>query len=200
MRHPNEVGGAYWMFGFVLTMASLPAALKISESREVRGGSVDLGWSVVNFFIPSTALFFCVFFFCIERRYWKTFLSTRKGHELTCEKFRNAKDDETKAEFALTFSNKHTKNIREEIRGWVEANWEKWLEERPVWFDEEMKGLVPVEFIPTANARRAESNRRSKHLKVESLVSQKRVIPSLEDTVNREERKGEDNLAQLKVR
>merc|ERR1711871_1304982 len=32
-RHPNELGGMYWSFGFVLTMASLPIAIKIYSEQ-----------------------------------------------------------------------------------------------------------------------------------------------------------------------
>jgi hypothetical protein len=49
-----------------------------------------------------------------------------------------------------------------EVRAWVEANWDRWEEEKPEWFDEAMRARVPVEYIPGAgDARRRESARRA---------------------------------------
>ena len=35
-RHPNELGGMYWSFGFVLTMASLPVIISIFTLVELK--------------------------------------------------------------------------------------------------------------------------------------------------------------------
>lgn len=78
-RHPYELGGAYWIFSFVLTMGSLPIAIKIHENQsegDSRGESkgIEFARMVVKLLIPITASFFVVFFLNIDRAYWNTFL------------------------------------------------------------------------------------------------------------------------------
>jgi hypothetical protein len=149
------------MFGFVLTMGSLPVAIIIAE----RGGVADKGllfaWKVVRSVIPCTVVLFAVFFFNIEKKYWGTFYSLQKGKELTMKGFREGKDDGIKAAH-MAMSKHHWKAIEEEVKAWVEENWDRWEEEKPDWFDEAMRASVPVEYIPGAgNARMRESVRRA---------------------------------------
>ena len=48
------------------------------------------------------------------------------------------------------------------MRKWVRENWARWEEEKPEWLTDQMKAMVPVEFIPiTGEARRRESVRRA---------------------------------------
>ena len=56
----------------------------------------------------------------------------------------------------------HWKSIEDEVRGWVEANWSKWEEEKPTWLDENMKARIPVEWIPGREAQEKEKRRRQK--------------------------------------
>jgi hypothetical protein len=158
-RHPNEVGGLYWIFGFILTMGSLPIAILVAERKYVEDEVLKLAWKVVGIFIPCTALLFAVFFFNIEKKYWGTFYSWQRGKDLTVKNFREGSDS-VKALYAFEFSKHHWKAIEEDVKSWVEANWERWLEEKPKWFDDAMRARVPVEYIPTALERRKETYRR----------------------------------------
>ena len=48
------------------------------------------------------------------------------------------------------------------MKAWVKANWDRWEEEKPKWFDNAMRARVPVEYIPGAgDARGKESVRRA---------------------------------------
>jgi hypothetical protein len=160
-RHPNEVGGLYWMFGFVLTMGSLPIAILVAERGDVAEKSLKLAWRVVGIFIPCTVVLFAVFFYNIEKKYWGTFLSFQRGKDLTVKNFREG-SDAVKAKYTFKYSKHHWKDIEKEVRAWVEANWGRWEEEKPKWFDETMRARVPVEYIPGAgDARKRESVRRA---------------------------------------
>ena len=44
LRHPQEMGGANWLFSPVRTMASLPAVIKIFEYKGGDAGTVGLAW------------------------------------------------------------------------------------------------------------------------------------------------------------
>jgi hypothetical protein len=161
-RHPNEVGGVYWMFGFVLTMGSLPVAIILAERRDVAEEKLKLAWTVVGLVIPFTIFSFAVFFISMESKYFSTFYSFQRGKDLTVKNFTNGKEDATKAAYTFQMSKHHWKSIEAEVRDWVDANWERWEEEKPEWFDGAMRARVPVDYIPeSGDARRRESVRRA---------------------------------------
>jgi hypothetical protein len=160
-RHPNEVGGMYWLFGFVLTMGSLPVAIIIAERGGVAVDVLRFAWKVFGIFIPCTVFLFAVFFFNIEKKYWGTFYSIERGKDLTVKNFQKGADD-IKAVFIFQRSKHDWKAIEEDVKAWVGANWVRWEEEKPKWFDDAMRARVPVEYIPGAgDARRRESVRRA---------------------------------------
>jgi hypothetical protein len=160
-RHPNEVGGMYWMFGIVLTIGSLPVAIILAEREDVAENVLKLAWRVVGIFIPCTVVLFAVFFFNIEKKYWGTFYSLQRGKDLAIKNFREG-SDAVKAKCTFKYSKHHWKAIEEDVKTWVEANWDRWEEEKPKWFDVAMRARVPVEYIPSeGDARRRESIRRA---------------------------------------
>jgi len=65
------------------------------------------------------------FFLTIDAQYITTFVSIQRGKGLTLKKFREG-DDSTKAAYIFQVSNHHWESIEEEVRGWVEMNWDKW--------------------------------------------------------------------------
>jgi hypothetical protein len=159
-RHPNEVGGLYWAFGFVLTMGSLPVAIIVSESDLTEKAS-NLAWTVVRYFIPGSLVCFAVFFLNIERKYWHTFWSTQRGKDLTISSFLDGKCDAMKFG-VFKRSRHHWVSIEGKVRDWVGENWATWEEEKPEWLTDQKKAMVPVEFIPASgDARRTESLRRA---------------------------------------
>ena len=140
----------YWISSFVLTMASFPAAIKLFESEDSDERVVNLAWKLLYILIPSTLITACIFFLTIEEKYRRTFYSIERGKDVIIKRFRESNEDKIKA-WAVFESTKHWwKSIEEEVRGWVEANWSKWEEERPKWFDENVRARIPVEYIPYA--------------------------------------------------
>jgi hypothetical protein len=161
-RHPNEVGGIYWMLGFVLTIGSLPVAIIIAERGGVAEKRLKLAWAVVVSVIPFGFVSFFIFLLSTERQYFGTFISLQRGKDLTVQRFRDIADDASKADSIFNNTKHHWKSIEGEVRAWVESNWERWEAEKQEWFDEAMRARVPVEYIPEAgDARRRESVRRA---------------------------------------
>jgi hypothetical protein len=159
-RHPNEVGGMYWIFGFLLTMGGLPVAIKLA-AKDVIEERLEIAWAVVILVIPFAIVSFLIFLSSIERRYFGTFFSLQRGKDLTVKNFREG-SDAAKARYTFLTSKHHWKANEKEVRAWVEANWDRWEEEKPDWFDETMRTKVPVEYIPGAgDDRRRESARRA---------------------------------------
>jgi len=61
-------------------------------------------------------------------------------------------DDEQKA--AVMGCNKaQWRAIREDVKEWVQANWWRWKEEKPEWFDLAWQSKVPKEWITDVEER-----------------------------------------------
>jgi hypothetical protein len=160
IRHPNELGGLYWLFGLLLTMASLPVSIFIALPN-VDEQAIDIASSIVRIFIPITTLCFAVFFWNIEKNYLHTFWSTQRGKDMTMAYFLEGESDEMKFE---VFNNSRHQwvSIEGEVKKWVGLNWAKWEEEQQEWLTDLKKSKVPVDFIPAdGDARRRESVRRA---------------------------------------
>jgi hypothetical protein len=160
LRHPNEVGGAYWLFGLLLTMGSLPVSVYMATPY-VDERAIDIASSIMKFFTPMTTICFAVFFWNIERKYLHTFWSTQKSKDFSMAYFLEGESDAIKI---VVFSNSrhHWVSIEGEVKKWVGLNWAKWEEENPDWFTDVRKAMVPVEFIPSdGDSRRRESVRRA---------------------------------------
>jgi hypothetical protein len=161
-RHPYELGGMYWLFGFVLTMGSLPAAIIIAERGSVADDGLKLAFAVEGLVIPFTVVSFAVFLLSMERKYMSTFYSLQRGKDVTVKNFMEGEDDAAKASYTFQMSKHHWKSIEEEVKAWVEANWDRWEENKPDWLDDAMRARVPVKYIPAdGDARRRESVRRA---------------------------------------
>merc|ERR1711871_996910 len=175
-RHPYELGGMYWSFGFVMTIVTLPVAITIYASQGGAASVVRLAWRLLYILIPSTLVMFCVFFINIDKKYRHTFYSTERGKDLTIRNFKENSEDSTKASFTFQMSRHHWSSIEEEVRSWVESNWSRWEEGKPKWLDKNMKTKIPVELIPTKKARKAEKERRSIVEKESELKSKRKKI------------------------
>ena len=184
-RHPNEVGGFYWSFSFVLTMGSLPVAVILKERQEKGSdSSVVLAKWVTNVVVPLTAILFVIFFTNIDRKYLGTFFSTQRGKDLAKARFRSTEDDATKADAIFNNSRHYWVSIEDEVRTWVEASWSKWEEEKPKWLDENLRSKIPVGYIPTSMGRTSESLRRAsvkEKLAQGVLLSESRVFPMVKN-------------------
>jgi hypothetical protein len=158
-RHPNEVGGVYWLFGLLLTMGSLPVSIYVA-SPYVDEKAIDIASSIMKYFILMTTLCFAVFFLNIEKKYWNTFWSTQTSKDYSMAYFLEGGSDAIKIE-VFGNSRHHWVSIEGELRKWIASNWAKWEEEQPEWFTDVIKASVPVDFITAdVDARRRESFRR----------------------------------------
>eukprot|EP00520_Triparma_pacifica_P017698 CAMPEP_0118637882 /NCGR_PEP_ID=MMETSP0785-20121206/3387_1 /TAXON_ID=91992 /ORGANISM="Bolidomonas pacifica, Strain CCMP 1866" /LENGTH=1359 /DNA_ID=CAMNT_0006529093 /DNA_START=929 /DNA_END=5008 /DNA_ORIENTATION=- len=167
-RHPNEVGGMYWTFGFVLTMGSLPAAIKIYEGQGGDQLVANFAWRLLCVLIPITLTVFLIFLFHIEKKYRHTFISTLRGKDLTIMRFRSVSDDWGRADAIFMNTKRFWSDIADEVKVWVGANWNRWEDEKPTWLDAAMRARIPLDFIPTAEGRKKEKGRRVSVLKVEA--------------------------------
>ena len=83
-----------------------------------------------------------------------------RGKDLAVRRFRSTSDDAIKADAIFQNSKHFWASIEEEVRGWVESSWSKWVEEESGCLDDNMKAKTPEEWIPNAEDRQRERERR----------------------------------------
>ena len=125
LRHPQEVGGMYWLSGFVLTMGSLPVAIIVAEEKGAEDEGIELSWKAVTFLIPATALCFGIFLLNIDLTYLNTFWTTTTAKQGLVERFRSSEEDEVKA-YVFMVSGKFWGPLEEDIKMWIQTKWFEW--------------------------------------------------------------------------
>ena len=169
-RHAYEEGGLYFSCSIVLSHSSCFVAAHLyikdraSRAREDDGsgdnstsgassqpeklGAVELlaGLGAIEaLFILS----FAFYMLRINRPHVKTFFSTMTAKEFCVATYHNATNDCTKIE-VFSHHVSYYLSIWGEVETWVGVNWEKWNEEKPVWFTPQVIATIPNELIPVA--------------------------------------------------
>ena len=149
-RHPNEVGGTYWSFGFFLALASLPMAVYYYEI-EVENEEVVKLWNACYALLPCSLFIMSVFLANIKSEYRKTFWSTGKAKDMTLSYFERSEDG-IKA-LVFIFNRRHWKSIENDVEEGVRESWKRWMAEEPDWLDDNMKARIPPHMIPSIKDR-----------------------------------------------
>ena len=120
-------------------------------------------WLVLNI------LFLCT----IDLSYMHTFFDLKTGPEYTVERYLTTTEDHIK--FDAVFMNRlsFTKTIHEEVKTWIEKNFDRWRDDKPEWLKME---LIDDEFLPArAIAAEGGANRRRR-----SSISFKELVVGVE--------------------
>jgi len=88
----------------------------------------------------------------MKKEYRRTFFTTRTGKQWTMDFFVKGVDDEQKAT-VMGCNKAQWRAIREDVKEWVQANWWRWKEEKPAWFDLAWQSKVPEEWITDVEER-----------------------------------------------
>ena len=67
---------------------------------------------------------------------------------MTVSAFKNLEDDALKADTVFGSNIAQWISIRQEVKEWVQQNWERWRDEKPTWLDENMQDRIPPDMIP----------------------------------------------------
>ena len=108
---------------------------------------VDFLWLLVSSLFFFSILNFFLFLWYINKEYRWTFFSTKTGAEFLCQQWRDASTDKEK----FYIFGKHKSyyfSINEDVKHWLNENWEKWEEERPEWFTAKVINKIPSELLP----------------------------------------------------
>lgn len=146
-RHPYETGGLYFMFNLFSPLLSL--TIFVCFFLEGTGAFSD---STMRYLSKVTltsgaflVLFSLLFFSTVGKKYRSTFFSVETGGQLTRRNFLEG-NDVMKAD-VFTNNHVHWAPIESKVERWVMEGWAVWEEEKPEWFSDRWKELVPVYMI-----------------------------------------------------
>jgi hypothetical protein len=90
-------------------------------------------WKLVGGLSGAWLVFFLAFLWEMKHSYWHTFFSVETGGAWMRSRFLRGETDELRAEI-FDFNKNMWTEIREDVKQWCLANWEKWDDEKPRWF------------------------------------------------------------------
>ncbi|GMH92947.1 hypothetical protein TrST_g3807 [Triparma strigata] len=152
LRHPYELGGAYWTFSLIVSIFSsfLSTYLYTNTTAiedDDRHFEDDFLWTLVGCTAGSWAMLFLVFIWSIKEDYIYTFFSTKRGADCTMDYFLDNDVDEIRANI-FQCNKRHWVPIRLEVKEWCLSNFEDWWEAGVEWLDCSMLAAIPDDFIP----------------------------------------------------
>jgi len=161
-------------------MTSLPLAVSMyMEDSSIKKENKNNVFITTCILLPTIIIFLGIFFWSIEQKNLSTFWSTECGKDLTTRRFKQATNDETRADAIFQNSRHHWESIKEDVREWVESNWSRWDEEKPKWLNKVMRAKIPLDLIPTA-AERGKEKRRRETFAAEGKGKGNQVVPKEE--------------------
>jgi hypothetical protein len=155
-RGAGELGGIYWTFSMVTSIAIAPASVliyfaKTDPEQVVR--KKDLLLPTVCLLAGGWLLAFGVFLWTMNPEYRSTFFSRQTGYQWAQSHFLDGDTDEKKAR--IVYRDRHLwSSIRPQVRELFHVNWAKWEAEKPGWFTDGFKSQVDDDLIPEAAVAR----------------------------------------------
>jgi len=196
-RGDAELGGLYWTVNMFLALLASFASVFVYYADN--GEEVELittgqnstafeieervAWTLVGSLSGAWVVVFGVFLLLMKKEYRLTFFTTRTGKQWTMDFFLKGTADAVK-KGTLNHNKAQWRAIREDVKEWVQANWWRWKEEKPVWFDLAWQSKVPKEWITDVEERARLDEARKRRGSVMGSVKQLvNVFAKAEDEV-----------------
>jgi len=143
-RHPGELGGLYWTANMFLALVGSFGSVWVHFELGGKGVERWLAWRIVGGLSGAWVFVFLVFLWWMKADYRGTFFSTKLGKTTTTDLF-HSEDDSVKKR-VLEMNKNQWRAIRADVKDWVVGNWDSWKEEKPEWFTDSWRAMVPVEW------------------------------------------------------
>jgi len=178
-RNSADLGGLFWTLNMFLAL--LASFTSVFVYYADTGEEVELittghsstafeieervAWTLVGSLSGAWVVVFAVFLLLMKKEYRRSFFTTTTGKQQVMDRF--GADDEAVKASVRKRNKKMWRAIREDVKEWVQANWWRWKEEKPEWFDLAWQSKVPKEWITDVEERarldavREEGRRRS---------------------------------------
>ena len=148
-RGPHELGGAYWTFNMALGLVGGVGSVMLYDGEEAEKGAL---WNVMGGLVGGWIAVFLVFLQLMKKRYRSGFFSLQTSKSKSIAYFLDGKNDADKAE-VMKSNERQWREVREQVKDWVQEGWWRWSEEKPQWFSPAWIGRVPLDMIPTDAGR-----------------------------------------------
>ncbi|GMH92398.1 hypothetical protein TL16_g12337 [Triparma laevis f. inornata] len=151
-RHPFELGGLYYSInlftpliglGLLLAFVDMGGAFNDSVVKTLSNFTLLLGAGLV--------LLAALFLLLMSKKYRHTFFSVETGKQMTMRTFLHG-DDYTRSLIFGT-NKSHWIDIEDKVAQWLQFGWYRWEDERPDWFTDEWREIVPAKYKPKMSMR-----------------------------------------------
>jgi len=131
-----------------IVYATLCNSTDIGNTTNTEYGATELPLQelVIGLFVLSM-LCFVGFLKLIKKEYLWTFFDRRTGSQFVIDTFHELESDAMKFE-TFGYHRYLYESIEEELKTWLEENWERWEEEKKDWFNAVAISTVPSDFLP----------------------------------------------------
>jgi hypothetical protein len=150
-RHSVDLGGVYWSANVVVSIGMTYTALNLYYADKVEGSNGFMkkedAADLLNTAVGVLAVLFACFLKLMKKEYRRTFRSLETGNQFAQKFFLEGVTDQQKVEI-LTHNCHQWGAIREEVGYFTRANWAKWLEEEPEWFNEAFRDRIDDDLLP----------------------------------------------------
>ncbi len=150
LRHPMEVGGAYWLFLILANQAMCFMSVWAYTEHYDGAGKLDRAVLFPTFGLLAGvwAAAFTGFLLSIERTYLWTFMSLETGRESTVRFFNETHGDDESRTQIFNFNELLWGSIREKVAAWCQANYDRWKVKSPAWLTPGLLAKIPDDCLP----------------------------------------------------
>jgi len=166
LRGDAELGGLFWTVNMFLTLLASFASVFVyyadngeevelittGQNSTAYGIEERVAWTLVGSLSGAWVVVFGGFLLLMKKEYRRTFFTTRTGKQWTMDFFLEGTEDAVKKN-VVGHNKAQWRAIREDVKEWVQANWWRWKEEEPAWFDLSWQSKVPKEWITDVEER-----------------------------------------------
>jgi len=151
MRHPYEMGGAYWLFTLFYTQISTFVVLSMGTPTKGAVIQQDDLWALAVLLAIFWVSAIVGLFMCCEKGFKHTFYQPTRGWEYNRALF-DTRDDE----YRMSIFDDHSAYYmwyRGEITEWLFDVWVELYQMKPVWFTDDVRSERAVRTPAGATAR-----------------------------------------------
>jgi hypothetical protein len=150
MRHPMEVGGAYWLFSILANQTMCFMSVWAYTEHYDGPGKLDRAVLFPTFGVLAGvwAAALAGFLLSIERTYLWTFVSLETGCECAIRTFHERNGDDERRMEIFNTNELLWESIRGEVAAWCQANYDRWKAVSPAWFTPGLIAKIPDDCIP----------------------------------------------------
>ena len=141
--------GCYFLFNQLTTFASVFASVYLYTSMGHEHLPAQMLWISAGSISAAWALAYRSLVLMVKPEWRRSFWSTETISQYAHAIFHDNEDDEHRMAI-FDFQQCKWEPSKDEVRAFTLANWARWKEETPAWFDDAMIARVPDEFIPIA--------------------------------------------------